>query len=71
MLQTVSLIEDDLLQGPFVMGEDYTICDPYLFTICSWLEGDGVDTSRLPGILAHQERILERPATQAALFRLQ
>jgi glutathione S-transferase len=54
-----------------VMGEDYTICDPYLFTICSWLEGDGVDTSRLPGILAHRDRILERPATQAALSRLQ
>jgi glutathione S-transferase len=71
MVQVVSLIENDLLQGPFVMGADYTICDPYLFTVCSWLEDDGVDTSHLPGILAHRDRILERPATQAALSRLQ
>ena len=29
------------------MGENYTICDMYLFTICQWLEGDGVDINRL------------------------
>ena len=27
------------------MGEQYTICDPYLFTIGTWIEGDGVDTT--------------------------
>src|SRR2546422_958444 len=37
------LIEHKLLKGPWVMGEQYTICDPYLFTIGSWIEGDGVD----------------------------
>ena len=28
-----ALIERDMLKGPWVMGEQYTICDPYLFTI--------------------------------------
>ena len=28
-----ALIERDMLRGPWVMGETYTICDPYLFTI--------------------------------------
>ena len=27
------LIERDMLKGPWVMGERYTICDPYLFTL--------------------------------------
>ena len=29
------LIERKLLKGPWVMGEQYTICDPYLFTIAA------------------------------------
>ena len=28
-----ALIERDMLKGPWVMGEQYTICDPYLFTL--------------------------------------
>jgi glutathione S-transferase len=27
------LIERDMLKGPWVMGEAYTICDPYLFGV--------------------------------------
>ncbi len=42
-----ALIERDMLRGPWVMGEQYTICDPYLFTRRGWLEGDGVDLAGL------------------------
>ena len=35
------LIEEKMLRGPWVMGETYTICDPYLFTMAQWLEQDG------------------------------
>ena len=38
-----ALIERDMIKGPWVMGEQYTVCDPYLYTIALWLEGDGVD----------------------------
>src|SRR5436190_20088261 len=62
-----ALIQDRMLQGPWVMGERYTICDPYLFTLASWLEGDGVDTARLPAIMAHRARMLARPAVQRAV----
>src|ERR1700752_3630983 len=37
------LIEKRMLKGPWVMGEHYTICDPYLYTVALWLEGDSVD----------------------------
>ena len=62
-----ALIQDRMLQGPWVMGEHYTICDPYLFTLASWLEGDGVDTARLPAFMAHRARMLARPAVQRAV----
>ena len=70
MTQVVQLIEDHLFQGPWVHGRAYTICDPYLFTISSWLESDGVETAALPRILAHRENMLSRSATQAALSQL-
>src|SRR5206468_4223240 len=41
------LIERDMLAGPSVMGEHYTICDPYLFTLAHRLEHDGVDPKRI------------------------
>jgi glutathione S-transferase len=67
MTECFDLIENKFLKGPWVMGERYTICDPYLFTIASWLEGDEVDTSRLPRVMEHRKRMLARPAVQKAV----
>ena len=67
MTECFELIESKLLKDPWVMGEQYTICDPYLFTIASWLEGDGVDTTGLPRVIAHRRRMLARPAVQKAV----
>ncbi len=61
------MIESDMLQGPWVMGENYTICDPYLFTLAQWLEGDGVDPDRIPKIIDHRRRVAEREAVKRAL----
>jgi glutathione S-transferase len=49
------------------MGDRYTICDPYLFTIGSWIEGDGVDTAKVPRVMQHRSRMLARPAVQKAV----
>ncbi len=62
-----ALIERAMFRGPWVMGEQYTICDPYLFTIAQWLEGDGVDIKAFPGIADHFTRMSERPAVKKAL----
>jgi len=64
MAACFDMIESKMFQGPWVMGESYTICDPYLFTIGQWLEGDGVDPSRFPKFRAHRERMSERAAVR-------
>ena len=61
------LIERDMLKGPWVMGEAYTICDPYLFTLAQWLEADGVDTARLPKVIDHRQRMSERASVRTAI----
>ena len=66
-----ALIERNMLKGPWVMGETYTICDPYLFTIAQWLEADSVDLAALPKVADHRKRMAERPAVRKALAEQQ
>ena len=61
------LIENGMREGPWVMGKDYSICDGYLFTMAQWMEGDGVDLSKLPRVMEHRARVAERPAVKRAL----
>jgi glutathione S-transferase len=61
------LIERELFTGPWVMGKTYTIADPYLFTVSSWLESDGVDPAQFPKVLDHRTRMAARPAVLKVL----
>lgn len=61
------LVEDTMLQGPFVMGDTYTIADPYLFTMSTWIEGDQVDTAQIPRVMAHRQMMSKRPSVIRAL----
>jgi glutathione S-transferase len=61
------LIEQNMLRGPWVMGDAYTICDAYLFTLAQWLEADGVDLSTLPKVAEHRRLVSQRPTTERAI----
>jgi glutathione S-transferase len=61
------LVERGMLKGPWVMGEHYTVCDPYLFTLAQWMEADGVDLGRIPKVVDHRRRMSERPAVLRAI----
>jgi glutathione S-transferase len=61
------LIESKMLRGPWVMGDAYTICDPYLFTVAQWMEGDSIDPARFPKVRDHRQRMSERAAVRKVL----
>jgi glutathione S-transferase len=61
------LIEQKMLAGPWVLGEAFSICDPYLFTLAGWLEGDGVDIARFPKVAAHHARMRADPRVAKVL----
>lgn len=67
MASLMQMIEDEMFVGPWVMGESYTICDPYLYTIARWLKSDRVDVSNFPTIQNHMANVEARPAVQAIL----
>jgi glutathione S-transferase len=61
------LIEREMLRGPWVTGDAYSVADPYLFTLARYMEVDGVDPAAFPRVLDHRDRMAERPAVQRAL----
>ena len=61
------VIETHMLRGPWVMGDAYTIADPYLFTLAQWLEDDGVDPVRVPRVIEHRARMALRPSVKKAI----
>jgi glutathione S-transferase len=67
MVGCFQLIEDEMFVGPWVMGEAYSVADPYLFTITQWLPAHRIDVARYPKIQEHLGRMRERPAVDAAL----
>ena len=68
MTECFTLIERHYLgEGPWVLGEQYSVADGYLFTVASWLKSDGVDIAQFPKVHAHSQRMAQRPAVQRAL----
>lgn len=61
------LIETQMLQGPWVLGERFSTSDFYLFTIARWLKGDSVDVNRFPKVADHMKRVEAMPAAQKVL----
>ena len=67
MADCFALIERHYLQGPWVLGDAYSVADGYLFTVAGWLQSDSVDIAQFPKVQAHFERMAARPAVQRAL----
>ena len=65
MTACASFVESECLRGDFVCGDRFSIADAYLFIVCNWLPGDGVDTSAFPRIEAFRARMEERDSVKA------
>ncbi|WP_425044464.1 glutathione S-transferase family protein [Primorskyibacter sp. S87] len=65
MTESCAYIEENGLRGPYVLGTDVSLADCYLHVVCSWLEGDGVDVSAFPKIMAFRDAMETRPSVQA------
>lgn len=61
------LIEQTLAKQPFLLGDEFTVADAYLFTVTNWAGHVGLDLSDFPALNAFQKRVALRPSAQAAL----
>ena len=59
---------DSQLEGrQYLMGDQFSVPDAYLFTVANWTKFVGIDISGLKNLGAFMARMAARPAVQAAM----
>lgn len=61
--------EDALSRNAWMLGENWSVVDAYIFWIWGRITGAGFPGDLFPNILDHSARMKERPAVQRALKR--
>lgn len=62
-----AMVEEQLSKTSYLMGNDFTVCDAYLFTMIQWTPVLKIEMSSFPKIMAFHERLNSRPTVQEAL----
>ncbi|CAN7152961.1 glutathione transferase GstA [Acidovorax sp. LjRoot74] len=67
LLQRLQWVDSQLAGKQYLMGDQFTVADGYLFTVTNWTQPTKLDISGLANLAAHRERVGARPAVQAAM----
>ena len=67
LMSRLTWVDQQLAGKQYLMGDVYSVADPYLFTVTNWAPRVGVDITGLANITAFRARIAARPAVQAAM----
>ncbi|WP_341908944.1 glutathione transferase GstA [Polaromonas sp. YR568] len=67
LMSRLKWVDAQLAGKQYLMGETFSVADPYLFTVTNWAPRVGVDISGFANIAAFRERMAARPAVQAAM----
>ncbi|MES2612558.1 MAG: glutathione transferase GstA [Pseudomonadota bacterium] len=67
LLQRLQWVDGQLADKQYVMGEQFTVADGYLFTVTNWAKPTNVDISAFTHLAAYRDRVAARPAVQEAM----
>jgi glutathione S-transferase len=67
LLGRFKYVDSQLAGKNYLMGDEFSVADAYLFTVNNWGQHVGVDTKVFPNLSAFQARMAQRPSVQAAL----
>jgi glutathione S-transferase len=67
LAERLAWLDGELAGKNYVMGEQFSVADAYMFTVTNWGQFVGVDIAPYKNIVAVRERIAARPAVQAAM----
>ena len=62
-----AILEQRLAKHDWLIGDQFTAADAYLFTVTNWAQHVKLDLSDFPAIVAFQQRVASRPKVQSAL----
>lgn len=68
LAQRFDFVAQQLQQGDYLMGNQFTVADAYLFTVLGWARHVKIDLSPWPVLTGYVERVAARPAVKAALI---
>ena len=60
-------VEGELAGKQYLMGDNFTVADGYLFTVSNWAGHVGLDLSPYPNLIAYRARVGARPAVIEAM----
>jgi glutathione S-transferase len=63
----LKFVDGELAGKQYLMGDSFSVADPYLFTVTNWAALTGVDLSSFANLLAFRARVAARPAVVAAM----
>jgi len=60
-------LDAELKGKDYLMGDNFSVADGYLFAVSRWAKPMGIDLSQYPNLAAHHERVAARPAVREAM----
>ena len=60
-------VDGELAKTPYLMGDNFTVADGYLFTVSNWAQYVGIDLSIYTNLLAFRSLIGSRPSVMEAM----
>ena len=63
----LAYVAQHLEANAYVLGDEFSIGDAYLFTVLGWAKHIDLDLGKWPALVAYQARVGARPAVQRAL----
>jgi glutathione S-transferase len=60
-------IDGELAGKQYLLGDQFSVADAYLFVVSNWAKPMNIDLSGYPNLLALRERVAARPGVQAAM----
>lgn len=60
-------VDRELAGKQYLMGDDFTVADGYLFTVTNWAKHVGLDLSGFENLQAFRARVGARPAVRSAM----
>ena len=67
LMSRLKWVDGELDGKQYLMGDDFSVADPYLFTVTNWAPRVGMDISGFANLAGFRTRMAARPAVRTAM----
>lgn len=67
MQKKLAIVDQHLMESPYLVGDDYTLADGYMFVVLRWAIYFKLDFAKLPNIIRYFKTMKERKSVEQSL----